>query len=80
MLRRLTTMVVHLTSEQENALSRMAARAGKTPEQIVQDALTHVLEDEAQFTEAVLRGFASLDAGRFVEHGEIDARIEGRLF
>ena len=29
--------------------------------------------------EAVERGFASLDAGRFVEHGEIGKRIEQRF-
>jgi predicted transcriptional regulator len=72
-------MVVHLTPEQENLLSQMAARAGKVPEQVVQDALTRALEDEAEFTEAVLKGFASLDAGRFIEHEEIGARIE-RMF
>jgi predicted transcriptional regulator len=69
--------MVNLTPE-ESLLSQIAARAGKGPEQLVQDALTPVLEDEAQFTQAVLKGFSSLDAGRFVEHEEIGAPIERR--
>jgi len=70
--------MVNLTPE-ESLLSQIAARAGKDPEQAVPDALTRVLEDEVQFTRAVLKGFASLDAGRFVEHEEIGARIERRF-
>ena len=72
-------MVVNLTPEQKSLLSQIAARVGKGPEQVAQDALARVLEDEAQFTRAVLKGFASLDSGGSVEHEEVGARIE-RMF
>lgn len=73
------SMVVNLTPDQESLLSRLAERTGKDAEQVVQETVTRLLENEANFIKAVEQGFASLDRGEYVEHEEVGTRIE-RLF
>jgi predicted transcriptional regulator len=72
-------MEVHLTPEQEAQFSRLATNIGRGRDELVQEALTQYLSHEAQFIEAVQKGFASLDRGEYVEHEEVGERIERRL-
>ena len=72
-------MDVRFSPEVEAEITRRAASSGKEPAQFVEDVVLQILTDEARFVEAVERGFASLDAGRFVEHDEIGKRIEQRF-
>ena len=72
-------MEVQFSPEVEAEITRRAASSGKEPAKIVEEVVSQVLADEARFGEAVERGFASLDAGRFVEHDEVGKRIEQRF-
>jgi predicted transcriptional regulator len=70
---------LHLTPEQEARLAELAARDGRSPDQLLQDALDRFFEADADFVEAVKKGLASLDRGEGLTHEEVGARIE-RLF
>jgi predicted transcriptional regulator len=67
-------MEVHFTPDQQARLTDFANQIGKDAEQVVRDAVDHLLDD-ARYAEEVRKGFASLDRGEFVEHEEIGARI-----
>lgn len=70
-------MVVHLTPEQEQELSKLA---GSVPgEELAQAVIGYYLDHEARFVDAVKRGSGSPDRGDFVSREEAGARIE-RLF
>ena len=72
-------MVVHLSPEQEEELSKLAGRTGRSAEELAQAVIGYYLDHEARFVEAVKRGLDSRDRGDFVSHEEVGARIE-RLF
>lgn len=72
-------MEVHFTPEEEAQLSAIASRTGKDPEQVVRETVTRLLENEADFVEAIRKGFASLDRGEYITHEEVGRRID-RLF
>jgi predicted transcriptional regulator len=72
-------MQVHLTPEQEARLSELAARDGRSPDQLVQEALERFFAADTDFVEAVMKGLASLDRGDGLTHEEVGKRIE-RLF
>ncbi len=72
-------MQVHLTPEQEARLVELAARDGRSPDQLVQQALDRFFEADADFVEAVIKGLASLDRGESLTHEEVGKRID-RLF
>ena len=72
-------MQLHLTPEQEARLVELAARDGRSPDQMLQDALDRFFEADADFVEAVKKGLVSLDRGEGLTHEEVGARIE-RLF
>jgi len=61
-------MVVHLTPEQEEELSKLAGRTGRNAEELAQAVIGYYLDHEAWFVEAVKRGLHSLDRGDFVSH------------
>ena len=72
-------MQVHLTPEQEARLAELAARDGRSPDQLLQEALDRFFEADADFIEAVTKGLASLDRGNALTHEEVGKRID-RLF
>ena len=72
-------MVVHLSPEQEEELSKLAGRTGRNTEELAQAVIGYYLDHQARFVEAVKRGLDSRDRGDFVSHEEVGARIE-RLF
>jgi predicted transcriptional regulator len=72
-------MDISLVPEQEARIAELAARDGRSIDEIVREAIDRYLEDEARFVEAVMRGLASLDGGQFVSHEEVRRRID-RLF
>jgi predicted transcriptional regulator len=72
-------MEVHLTPEQEAQLTELAARDGRSVDEIVREAILRYFEDETRFVEAVMKGLASLDRGEYVNHEEVGKRID-RLF
>jgi predicted transcriptional regulator len=71
-------MEVHFTPDQQARLIQFASQLGKDAEQVVRDAVDHLLND-ARYVEEVRKGFASLDRGEFVEHEEVGSRINRLL-
>jgi predicted transcriptional regulator len=72
-------MQVRLTPEQEARLVELAARDGRSPDQLVQEALDRLFEADADFVEAVVKGLTSLDRGEYLSHEKVGKRID-RLF
>ena len=72
-------MRVHLTPAQETRLIELAARDGRSPEQLMQEALDRFFEADSGFVEAVMKGLASLERGDVLTHEEVGKRI-GQLF
>lgn len=72
-------MEVHLTPEQEARLTELAARHGRSVDEIVHEAILRYAEEDAHFVEAVMRGLASLDRSESLSHEEVGKRID-RLF
>lgn len=72
-------MELHLTPEQEARLAELAAREGRSVDELVQDALNRYIQNDAHFIEAVKKGLASLDRGEYVSHEDVGKRID-RLF
>jgi predicted transcriptional regulator len=61
-------MQLHLTPEQETRLVELAAREGRSPDQLLQEALDRFFEADSDFVEAVMKGLASLDRGEGMTH------------
>ena len=69
-------MEVQFTPEEENRLSRIAARAGRPVSAVVHDTVSRALEDEARFVATIQMGIASADRGDLLDHEAVVARIE----
>jgi predicted transcriptional regulator len=61
-------MQVRLTLEQEARLVELAARDGRSPDQLLQEAIDRFFEADSGFVEAVLKGLVSLDSGEGLTH------------
>ena len=73
-------MEVHFTPEQEARLAQIAIQTGKRhAEQLVKDYALRLLEQDARFLAAVEKGIEQADHGEFIEHDEMEARIERML-
>jgi predicted transcriptional regulator len=69
-------MEISLTPDLEAKLTRIAADAGKGPNQIVQELVAGYVDHEEWFRSEVQKGVASLDAGKFVSHEDVGRQIE----
>lgn len=72
-------MEVHFSPDVETRLQQLASANGKNAEQLVRDAVTRMLENQARFVAGVQRGIEQADRGEFVEHEDVLRRID-RLF
>jgi predicted transcriptional regulator len=72
-------MEIHLTSEQEAQLLRVALHEGKPVEQILTESAAYVLRENGRFLAAVEKGIAAAERGEFIEEAEMDARVEKML-
>ena len=72
-------MEVHFTPDTQARLEQFAATEGKDASQVVEETITRVLQQRAQFLEAVERGIAAADRGELIEHDEVVNRIERLL-
>jgi len=72
-------MQVHLSPDQEARLIELAARDGRTPDQLVRQALNRFFAADADFIEAVMKGLASLDRGEGLTHEEVGKRMDRSL-
>jgi predicted transcriptional regulator len=69
-------MEVHLAENQEAALNDLAAKTGRGTEELVQQAVSRMLEYDARFLEAVEQGRAAARRGELIEHDEVVEKIE----
>jgi predicted transcriptional regulator len=56
-------MQVKLTPEQEVRLVELATRDGRSPDELLREALDQFFEADSDFVEGVMRSLASLIAG-----------------
>jgi len=71
-------MEVSLTSQQESLLAEVAARTGRSPEQILREALDALLDHQRWFVEAVEQGREAARRGELVDHEDLVAQLEER--
>ena len=72
-------MEVRLSADKEARLHQFAARAGKEPSQVVEEAVDRMLEYNARFIEAVEVGREAARRGDLVDHNDVVESIE-RIF
>jgi predicted transcriptional regulator len=72
-------MEVHFTPYTEERLRQLAASKEKEAAEVVEEAITRMLDRHAEFIEGVNRGIAASDRGDLIEHEEVVERI-GQLF
>ncbi len=71
-------MVIQLTPDQEAHLAALAARAGRSPDELAQEAVSRFLNEEAHFAEAINLGIAAADRGEFVAPEKVWKGVELR--
>ena len=69
-------MEVNFTPSTEAQLKEFAARKGNDAAQVVEEAVSHMLERQARFVEGVKRGIASANRGDLIDHEELVSRID----
>jgi predicted transcriptional regulator len=74
--RNLKTMNIHLTSEQEARITRIAAEAGTDPERVATEVVARYLDDQERFLAAVEKGLAAAQRGEFIEEDEMESRVD----
>ena len=61
-------MEVRPQPDKEAQLAQIASTKGLRSDELAQQVLTHYLEDDRRFIEAVNLGLAAADRGDFVDH------------
>ena len=69
-------MEVYLAENQEAELNDLAAKTGRGTEELVQQAVSRMLEYDARFLEAVEQGRAAARRGELIDHDEVVEKIE----
>ena len=72
-------MDVRFSPELEAKLADIATRTGRQAGELIQAAVSRLVDEEARFLEAVEQGFASLERGEYVTHEEVGARLDRLL-
>jgi predicted transcriptional regulator len=69
-------MEVRRQPEKEAQLAEIAAQRGLKTDELAQQVLSHHLEDDNRFIEAVNVGLAAAERGEFVEHEEVGRKLK----
>ena len=69
-------MVIQLTPDQEAHLIALAARAGRSADELAREAVSRFLNEEEHFAKAVELGIASADRGEFVAPEQVWEGVE----
>ena len=69
-------MEIRLNPEKEAQLAQIAAQRGLKTDELAQEVLSHYLEDDTRFIEAVNIGLAAAERGDFVEHEEVGKKLK----
>jgi len=68
-------MEVDFSPETQARLNRAAEESGSGSAELVQQLVEHYLDHDSWFRQKVHKGLDQLDAGQFLTHEEIGARI-----
>ncbi len=69
-------MEIRLQPEKEAQLAQIAAQRGLKTDELEQQVLSHYLEDDTRFIEAVNIGLAAAERGDFAEHEEVGKKLK----
>jgi predicted transcriptional regulator len=72
-------MEVRLNPEKEARFAQIATQRGLKAGELAEQVLSHYLDDDVHFVDAVNAGLAAADRGEFVEHEEVWANVEKML-
>jgi len=72
-------MELQLPERQSIELASMATRTGRTPSDLVAEAVDRLLAQDRWFQEQVQVGVDQIARGEFLEEGEMDARFARML-
>lgn len=72
-------MEVHLPQNQELRLNELAARTGRGTDDLVQEAVSRLLNHDEWFVQQVQIGIDQIRRGEFIEEEEMAARVERML-
>jgi predicted transcriptional regulator len=77
--RTLTGMEIHFPPDKEARLQQLAARTGRNPAQLVEEALDRMFDYDERFIAAVEEGRTSARRGNLLDHDEVVQRVEQML-
>lgn len=69
-------MEVPLSPDTQAKLARIASERGRDSQAIAQEAIERFVDYDEWFTRQVQEGIDQLDAGEFLTHAEVGARID----
>jgi predicted transcriptional regulator len=72
-------MELHLPESQEARLHELAARTGKSTDDLVSEAVSKLLAYDEWFEQQVQIGMDQIASGQFIEEDEMNARVERML-
>ena len=61
-------------------MAQIAAQRGLKTDELAQQVLSHYLDDDSRFIEAVNLGLAAAERGDFVEHDEVGEKLKQILW
>ena len=71
-------MEVHLNSDLQAKLARLATERGQDTQALVQEAIERLVDYDEWFLREVEKGLSAADRGEFVEHEDIGKLINNR--
>jgi predicted transcriptional regulator len=72
-------MEVHLPQIQEAQLNQLAAKTGRSTDDLLQEAVARLLVHDEWFQKQVQVGIDQIARGEFIDEDEMDARVERML-
>jgi predicted transcriptional regulator len=72
-------MEVHLPQDQVSRLNELAAKTGRRPDDLVQEAVAKLLSHSEWFKQQVQIGIGQIARGEFIEEKEMDIHVERML-
>lgn len=72
-------MEMQLPEHQSAALAGLSARTGRSPDELVIEAIDRMLAEESWFAEQVQVGIDQIARGEFIDESEMDARVTRML-
>jgi predicted transcriptional regulator len=70
------TLSTRVSEDFRNEVDALAKALGRDRAWIVEQAIRRFVQDESEFLAAVRRGREDIKAGRFIEHGEMEAELD----